>query len=135
MKRCYLIFLTFFVSTVGLNSIASGSREPYKKIKDYTLYINSKCVRVVKKEKYIPGTYFSPGYVKYWKEHIPIRCPNKVKYRSCFILKYNEEYIPGNDKFPGYVKSWQEEVSVPCDKDESKSIPNKLIRKSRRSAF
>jgi len=135
MKKLLLLFLPFCLSSIGTHSIASEIREPYKKLKDSSLYLNRKCIRVETKEEYIPGTYFTPGYVRYWKEHIQIKCPNEIEVKSCFVLKYNEEYVPGNKKYPGYVKSWHEEMSIPCPESKDKTIPRKLINKSRRKGI
>ncbi len=133
MKNFYLFILTFYFGSTGINSlsIASEIRQPYKKLKDSTLYINKTCFRIKNKEEYIPGTYLSPGYVRYWKEYVGIKCPNRVEGGNCFVLKYNEEYIPGNNNYSGYVKSWNQEVRVPCNRQNNKELPQELIKKSR----
>ena len=131
-KSLFLIFLCLSHFCSLRSSIASETREPYKKLKDSSLYINRRCVRIENKEEYIPGSYFSPGYVKYWKEHVQIKCPKRFQSKTCFIHKYNEEYIPGTKYSPGYVTSWHEEISVPC-KNKDK-INKNLLRNSNRSS-
>ena len=136
MRKSTLLRLSVLLLSIISPALAFEIREPYKKIKDSSIYLNKKCIRVEQKEEYVPGTYFSPGYVKYWKEHIQIKCPKRFQSQTCFINKYNEEYIPGTNKSPGHVKYWNQEIRIPCAEENSNDeIPKKLINKSKRNGL